>query len=178
MGPTCTGKSTLISYIANNHPDVGVVSVGKILRAKYRASYFKGSGCPQETAEEAWNLCEENVEKFLTDDKKLILIDGQPREVDQVDKILHAWGDLCLRFILLDAGTDVRAARAALRYRPEQVEEIELTKNRLYADVLSNFKVVAHLLKHSRKVEVVCSDALPETYCDKVLHSLVTGEQL
>jgi ATPase subunit of ABC transporter with duplicated ATPase domains len=52
MGPTCAGKSTFLNFAIENDPGrVGLVEVGKMLRAKVPALILRGPSCPGKDSE-------------------------------------------------------------------------------------------------------------------------------
>jgi len=155
MGPTCSGKSTLLKFAEAYEPKlIGLVEVGKILRAKYPPDYFKGQDAPKHTQEEAWELCEKTVFEHLNANKKLVLVDGQPRCLDQVHKCVTRFAGLPCSYILLTADLEVRRERAKIKYRDDP-GSLDLAMQRATNDMLSNYTVIAELLRLGVTISVV-----------------------
>lgn len=155
MGPTCSGKSTLLSAAADVSPHIGLVEVGKILRAKYPPSHFEGQCNPTKTAGEAWELCVQEVMARESEGKSIILVDGQPRDKTHVQKICETFvrrGKFKVRFILVDAELDQREKRARASRAGEDLEKLALP--RLTNDMISNYTVIVELIKEGQNVEV------------------------
>jgi ATPase subunit of ABC transporter with duplicated ATPase domains len=107
MGPTCAGKSTFLNYAVEKDPGhVGLVEVGKMLRAKYPPSYFEGQAAPAKTQKEAWDMCEGRIRDHLAEGKTIVLVDGQPRSHDQVIRFMELGREMPgvnFHFLLLTA---------------------------------------------------------------------------
>lgn len=147
MGATCAGKTTFIDYCLESAPhNFAAVQVGKILRAKYPRSYFKGQNNPKHTAAEAWDLCEAGVQECIGQGVPVVLVDGQPRDRDQVDMFLNAWGTTPREFILFDAPLEERRRRAEASRSAEDLNE--LTAQRLTNDMISYFTVLTRLAEY------------------------------
>lgn len=141
IGPTNAGKSTLLNYAATQ-PDVGLVEVGKMMRAKYPPEHFKGQSNPAHTAAEAWQMYLDGVHAHTVDPKLLVLIDGQPRDREQTSKIL---GERRPRlFLHLWAPEDVRRARAELRDAGHP-GKLELSLQRMTNDPPQLYDVLSRL---------------------------------
>lgn len=146
MGPTCAGKSTLLANAHTRLPkNIGLVEVGKELRAKYPPDYFAGQNNPTHTAAEAWDLCVKGVERECAAGKTHILIDGQPRDVAQVHRCLDQFPRNPKRFILLHASLAKRKERA-MKHRSDDPKNLELAMQRLTNDMISYYDVIATLL--------------------------------
>lgn len=92
MGPSCAGKSTLINELLRIAPeDVAAVEVGKMLRAKHGEAAFAGQAAPSWSQAEAWNLYLEGVSAGIAQKRKIILVDGQPRDKQQAVDIVGRW---------------------------------------------------------------------------------------
>lgn len=156
MGPTCAGKSTFLQLAASAVPEIGLVEVGKALRAKYPPEHFAGQCNPSHTAGEAWDLCKSMAQAHLDDPKKLVvLVDGQPRDRDHVAKIYShfvAPGKVKVRFILIDASLEERERRARASRTGDDLEKLALP--RLRNDMMSHYEVIVEIIKHGGKVEV------------------------
>lgn len=147
IGPTGAGKSRFLAGIKNVCGDaVHLVEVGKALRAKYPPSYFEGQAAPTKTAAEAWQLCQDGISAGIAAGKPAILIDGQPRSMEQVIRICHTYSNADLyglHFIHLCAPPAVRAARLAER---DTGDALELAKARLIGDVAPLYENLSELL--------------------------------
>lgn len=165
MGCTCVGKSTLLTHAARNYPAlVGLVEVGKALRAKYLdpsspfydPDYFKGQAAPKHTQVEAWDICERQIREHVAAGKRLILIDGQPRSLDQVEncftRLDRSWPKA---FVLLDASLEERERRLAMRFRlPDEQHQFDLGKQRLVNDMVTYYTVLTDLIRRGQHVDV------------------------
>jgi adenylate kinase family enzyme len=122
MGPTNVGKGTLLAA-ASKIPHVGLVEVGKMMRAKYLdpkspfydPDHFKGQAAPKHTQAEAWQMMLDGIEAAKAAKKLVIFIDGQPRDVEQAQKCAFELEGYDKRFISLHADHDIRLRRAILR---------------------------------------------------------------
>lgn len=160
MGPTCSGKSTILRKMAEKFPDdVGLVEVGKMMRAKYldpasphfTPDKFKGQAAPRETQEEAWSMYLDGVRSNI--DKRFVLVDGQPRDVPQARGVVEAFlpgGDLednRAAFLQVTADHDVRVNRARAD-RGDDAEAWRLAEARLIDDYRSGYLVLVELARH------------------------------
>lgn len=179
MGTTCSGKSSFLSFASQAEPQqVGLVEVGKMFRAKYPPSYFRGQAAPKHTALEAWEMCENAVDEHLRRGTELILVDGQPRDFEQTHKCVASWPMVPRRFVLLDCYLAEREARAEKRFDPtdkDYAQKYELAMQRLRNDMQSYYIVIAELLKLDQKIEVLDTNMTPETYQRPLLDALIKG---
>jgi energy-coupling factor transporter ATP-binding protein EcfA2 len=155
MGPTCSGKSTLLQIASQMSPSVGLVEVGKMLRAKYPPSHFAGQCNPAHTAGEAWDLCRSEVDRLTEGRKGIILVDGQPRDRHHVEKIYEHFvrkGKYKVRFILVDAELAERERRARASRSGEDLETLAIP--RLTNDMISNYTVMVEIIKQGGSIEV------------------------
>lgn len=154
MGPTCAGKSSFIDYATKNFPDIfGAVEVGKILREKYSPEYFKGQNNPRHTADEAWGLCESLVEAHINDGTPVILVDGQPRDIPQVDLVMKSWGNTHREFIIVDAPLHERERRARTSRIGPDLETLAIP--RLTRDMQSYYSVLVRMMEYDVRPLVV-----------------------
>lgn len=113
-----------------------------MMRAKYPPEYFKGQGNPAHTQAEAWQMCLDSI--AAQPKKKLILIDGQPRTMDQLPKTL-ALNDAAHRaYVHLWAPTDIREARVTGRDQADPAR-LELARKRLHGDVPDIYNILSTL---------------------------------
>lgn len=158
MGPTCAGKSTLINRLLAISADVGAVEVGKMLRAKYGEAYFKGQAAPQHTQGEAWQMYQDGVKAKIAEGKKIILVDGQPRDIQQARDIVGLWhAPHRAVYLLIHASEEVRAQRAVAS---RTGDNLELAKARLKNDYENCYKVMVELTKAGEVYRVLDSTDL------------------
>lgn len=153
MGPTCAGKSTLIQRLLAVDPkNVGAVEVGKMLRAKYGEGYFKGQAAPTHTQAEAWKMYVEGAKDQAAKGKRLILVDGQPRDIQQARDIDGLWkAPHRAEFVLIHADHGARAERARAG---RSGASLELAIQRLDNDYRNCYVVMAELLKRNEVIRV------------------------
>lgn len=152
MGPSCAGKSTLIKRLLALEPQkIGAVEVGKILTAKYGEAYFKGQAAPEKTQKEAWDIYTESVEEFAKQGKRLILVDGQPRDLLQAQQVEGLWRhphNAC--FALIHASHDVRESRC----RADRSRDVKARLKRISNDYRNCYTVMAELLRQNQVIRV------------------------
>lgn len=136
IGVTCSGKDHLMDYIESKDPTVGSVRVGKIMRERYPPDYFKGSGAPEHTEQEALKIFEDEIERLK--DKRVVLISGQPRRLSQIE---HTIGKYPGIVVWLHADEDVLKQRIEKRSAADQ----ELAFARIKNDQIDLYKVIHHL---------------------------------
>lgn len=186
MGGTCSGKSTFLQYAKSKLGGaVGLIEVGKMLRAKYDPSYFLGQAAPAHTQQEAWELFAEALEVFLRDDHtQLVLVDGQPRDIPQVHGILAHFAPrkgVVSRFCYMHCRREEQEHRAAVRHNmlgpgtasPEDVARYDLAMDRVDNDRRSYCDVLAILAKAEVPVQVWDTSGPAEFYQNEVLESLL-----
>tara|TARA_R100001143_G_C3357381_1_gene133294 strand:- start:921 stop:1520 length:600 start_codon:yes stop_codon:yes gene_type:complete len=166
MGPTCAGKSTLLESAQERFGNaLGLVEVGKELRAKYPPEYFEGQNNPKHTADEAWEICNTRVWEHFREKKQVILVDGQPRDVPQVHLCNTEFtsSHFVKRYLLIDAPIEARRNRAKAGRSQEDFEK--LAEPRLTNDMIQYYTVLVELLKIDRKIKVfdtTNSEVMPE----------------
>jgi predicted kinase len=141
-GVTNAGKSTFINAAP---ADWGRVEVGKMMRAKYPPSYFAGQCNPKHTAAEAWQMYVDGIRTGEAEGRRVIVIDGQPRDSDQCEAIIadrrHHGRRL---FLHLWAPPDTLLARARAR-DGDDADKLALTMARLTNDVTPNYDLLCRL---------------------------------
>jgi adenylate kinase family enzyme len=167
LGPTCAGKSTLINRLLAIAGDiVGAVEVGKMLRAKYldpksphyQPDFFKGQAAPQHTQAEAWQMYQDGVKRLAAEGKKIILVDGQPRDIQQARDIIGLWhAPHRSIYLLVHASEGVRAERAVAS---RTGDSLELAKARLKNDYENCYNVMVELTKANEVFRVLDSTEL------------------
>lgn len=154
MGPACAGKTTTITTVLEAAPGkVRAVEVGKRLRAKYGASHFKGQGNPKHTADEAWQLCVDGVREAEAAGAMVCLVDGQPRDIPQVDLMSgDAFAAHTVAYVLLTCDAEESRRRAALT---RSGDSLELAMARIKNDREMYFDVLARLLQRGKRIRVI-----------------------
>ncbi len=153
MGVTNTGKSTIMETMRGyEHAGVGLIEVGKMMRAKYPPEYFKGSGAPQHTQAEAWGMMNDGIKAHVDAGRKVALIDGQPRNWEQMQWALSMPNPKS--FIHLWAPPQTRLERAHKRDSTD-VAKLKLTLDRLHDDVLKLYDIIAFLHLRGERVETI-----------------------
>lgn len=166
MGATCAGKTTFLNYASaatGRVLPVSLVQVGKMFREKYPPSHFEGQAAPEHTAGEAWEWCAAGIDAAAKKGSRLILVDGQPRSVRQVQQV-HAEIVPIFRtmFVLLHADLSVRMTRAS-RDESDPAKK-DLTTRRLTNDLQSGYEVLTTLLEYGHRVQVSRTDTLRDAH--------------
>lgn len=157
IGPTNAGKSTFLAHVGK-FKHVGLVEVGKMMRAKYPPSHFAGQSNPAHTAAEAWQMYLDGVEAHKAAGKSGIYIDGQPRDTKQTLELLRVPYRNRV-FLHLWAPLEVRQARAEARDKDDPAK-LELSRQRLVNDDPQVYNVVSRLeASHSERVVHVDTSA-------------------
>lgn len=186
MGGTCSGKSTFLHYAKSKLGGaVGLIEVGKLLRAKYDPSYFQGQAAPAHTQQEAWELFAEALEGYLKNDGvALVLVDGQPRDVPQAEGIIEKycpWPGVFSRFVYFFCHRDKQQERAAIRHKmlgpepvtPEDAARYDLAMDRVDNDRRAYCDVLVTLAKSCVPVQVVDTNGPVEGYQQDLLEDLL-----
>lgn len=150
LGPTGVGKSTLVEYAATQ-TNCGCIQVGKLLRAKYPPEHFqvgdrREHGNPRNTKEEAWQLLLDGTQELSLDRKWFAWIDGQPRDVEQVERVHAELGDYNKVFLNLHAPREVRWDRLKDTHGDDR-GSLALAEGRLDGDVIALYDVISKLLE-------------------------------
>lgn len=172
MGPTCAGKSTLLKRLAELGGErVGTVEIGKLLRAKYGEAYFQGQAAPERTKAEALDLYLDTIRQHIADGKKLIVVDGQPRDLSQAEIMTRVWlPKNRVKYLLVHATHEDREARARAGRQPGP--DLDLALARLHNDYQNNYVVMTYLIEHGSTIEVVNTsraDFNGERWCDEII---------
>lgn len=147
MGATCAGKSTMILYAKEQYPfDFAAIEVGKIFREKYPPGYFKGQDSPEHTKKEASDLLVGLVDQEIMRRVPFVIVDGQPRDIDQVELCLKQWPGIPKHFVLLHASLKERERRARLYRSGDDLEQLAIP--RLTNDMISCYSVMVELMRH------------------------------
>lgn len=153
LGPTNVGKSTILRKAAELHGGVGLVEVGKLMRAKYleptsphyQPDYFKGQGAPMHTAKEAWQMMLDGIAAHEAAKKTWVLIDGQPRDFIQCYDSMKLPYDKV--YVNLYAPLPTRKERAAKR-DPVGSDAYKLAERRMLGDVPVIYEILSLLMIH------------------------------
>jgi hypothetical protein len=167
LGPTNVGKSTLLEH-AGRLPGVGLVEVGKLMRAKYLdpksphydPDYFKGSAAPTHTATEAWKMMQTGIDDAIDMGAHTVFIDGQPRDVDQADGVYGDYEIIAdkynVLYVNLFAQLETRVARANARDKDEA--KLRLSMQRMEADCIKIYEVISRVLLRGGKIITLATD--------------------
>jgi hypothetical protein len=160
MGPTCAGKSTFLDAARDFYEpgDVGFVEVGKMMRAKYPPSYFAGMAAPKHTAHEAWEMCEGKIDDHRSAGKRIVFVDGQPRDEDQARNACTFYPKA--KFVWLNCPLALRETRGSITRDPE--EYATLTKPRLTNDMIQGYETLWILTIMGRASDIYCIDTSNE----------------
>lgn len=158
LGMTNAGKSSFLNSMKSTFGErVALVEVGKQMRAKYLdpssphydPDYFKGQAAPEHTQAEAWNMHLDGVRAGALSGAELILVDGQPRDPEQVDMIqqdmigtIHWLEGTEVRFevsfLLIHCEHAQRVARLSDRFPDAGTDEAQRTGYRLGIERLAH----------------------------------------
>lgn len=176
MGCTNAGKSTLLGVMKQRFGDrVRLVEIGKTLTAKYldpesphyTPDKFKGQNNPKETAGEAWDIYLQEVNRGIADNVPMILVDGQPRDVPQVEGVFEDVAPVAeVGFLLVHADHTARLNRLRHRYpkRPpgsKNFDEYKLRLRRMENDYRGNYDVLASLAARGITPSVLNTSNMP-----------------
>ena len=114
MGLTNSGKSTLIKELSN-YPESHAVMVGKIMRERHPPEFFKGRAELPETEPEVMEILHNGILEGYRKRAQHIFVDGQPRNLSQLDYFRCTWAPDMVTYITLWAPRKEREARAAKR---------------------------------------------------------------
>lgn len=157
MGATCSGKTTIINKLLSLSDEVAAIQVGKVLREKYGEDYFKGQAAPAHTADETEQIYKHGLAKAVKAGKKLIVIDGQPRDERQVAMCLDTCsqysGEYQLSFTVVHASHAVREERARSGRKPGP--DLDLALARLNNDYKNFYDAVIPLLHNMVPIGLV-----------------------
>ena len=128
IGATNAGKSTLLDTV-RSYPGIGMIEVGKMMRAKYPPEHFAGHANPTHTQAEAWMMFGSRVIECAAEGCRVAFVDGQPRDITQCESILALPNPKC--FLHLWAPIDVREERARKRDSEPGVPDVDNQKLQL-----------------------------------------------
>ncbi len=154
IGATASGKSTFIDFAKKQYPDYFTsINIGQILRAKYPPEYFEGQGTLDKTEDEVRKLVEDAVKEFVSSDKQVLLIDGQPRNQDQIEflEVLQQRYEIDGTVFVWVSCTDGERERRGSS-RSQTQGELELFNSRKIADKISIHNVLFDVLDRENTV--------------------------
>lgn len=164
MGLTNTGKTTLIDELTA-HDTVAACQVGKEFRRRYPAGHFKGKGAPSHTEQEAIDILAEQLDD-VTSGTEVILVDGQPRQVSQIEIVFQLvwdrWPKANAQILWLHEDDLVLKARA--EERATNAEELDLSLQRLKNDRIQLYDVIYRAMYEGY-------DIYPASY-DQAIHEV------
>lgn len=156
MGPTNAGKSTALAAMKALASDrIGLIEVGKALRAKYGDAYFNGQAAPQHTSTEAWQILLDGIVYHTAERCAYIAIDGQPRDYDQCFLMMRFPNPKI--FVNLWAPLAVREARMTQRDANDPAK-LELARARLHGDLPMLYELLSILNAAGQKVVTYRTD--------------------
>lgn len=175
IGPTNAGKGCFLAAAQRMKPDrVGLVEVGKMMRAKYLdpksphydPDHFKGQAAPKHTAVEAWQMMRDGIAAGLAEHKDIILIDGQPRDIEQCERIHQKYEvgvppdlDWNVKFAHIYAPETLRLERAMARDAGDPAK-LALSKARLQGDAVGLYEVMTRLIHYHSDVVTLVNDGM------------------
>ncbi len=175
IGPTNAGKGTLLEAAKKTgQRRVGLVEVGKLMRAKYLdpqsphydPDHFKGQAAPKHTAVEAWQMMLDGVANCDASKNDIILVDGQPRDIEQCERIHHQFEigaginrGWTVAFAHVYAPEDLRRSRAEQRDANDPAK-LALSRARLQGDLIMLYEVLTRLIQYKSKVITLHNDGV------------------
>lgn len=181
IGPTNAGKGCFLAAAQRMKPDrVGLVEVGKMFRAKYLdpksphydPDHFKGQAAPKHTAIEAWQMMLDGISACQEAGKDIILIDGQPRDIEQCERIHHKYElshDWNVTFAHIYAPENLRLERAMARDAGDPAK-LALSKARLQGDAVGLYEVMTRLIHYRSDIVTLINDG--QVSIDDLVHDL------
>jgi adenylate kinase family enzyme len=143
LGATNAGKSTFLEAIKTEYPSTFLVQLGKYFRSKYPPEYFQGQAAPASTQKEAMRVLFEQIALAETENFDHILVDGQPRDIEQAMEIQARAKSMVperdIFAIHLTAPKSVRESRAVAR---DTGSALALSLARMDNDVLCVYEVI------------------------------------
>jgi adenylate kinase family enzyme len=155
IGATNSGKGTFLAQTKAIFGDkVGLVEVGKMMRAKYPPEHFQGQAAPSHTQDEAWAMMQSRISELVDQKVPIIVVDGQPRDHKQLHGILNEYGEHNKVFVHLFASKQCRLARALQRDAPD-VSKIMLSLDRLTGDIPVLYEILSTLMAENQIITTI-----------------------
>lgn len=155
IGLTCSGKDYFIERAVELYPEVfAAVQVGKELRKRYSPEYFKGSGAPEHTEEEALNIFKEQWSIANNNGAKIILVSGQPRRISQVPIVFTFASGSVLWLYANDATIKERISKRFIDDQPAY----HLACERIVNDRIMYYDVLHSLIAYKIPIETFSTD--------------------
>lgn len=168
VGVTNSGKDYFAQRALEKAPSlIGMTNVGQIFRQRYPASHFKGQGAPQNTEEEAFQIFCSEVKRVREEGKRICLVNGQPRRVSQVDRVMYANSEV----IWFHEDDDVLVERA--KQRDSCQEALDLSMERMVNDRKQLYDVIWHLMRRGVPIHTAKSDSI-----DGILSAIICFQTL
>ena len=142
LGPTNSGKTTIIDHFTTVNPDkfTGVL-IGREMRKRYPPEHFQGKAQMADTEAEVLEILWNGVKAATT---PVILVDGQPRNLNQITWMeAHFCRDYRWCAVNCYAPRPYRVERAEAR--DPDPEKLALSMKRMDDDVLTLYEVVETL---------------------------------
>lgn len=144
MGITSVGKST---FINSAPPDrVAKVEVGKEMRRRYPPERFRGLAAMPDTEDEVFEIYQEQLREAYRSGKEFILVDGQPRMVSQIRRVMEFYPMIPREAIWLHVDDTILEERIEARF-PDDPGSRELAVKRMTNDKTQLFPVIFELLR-------------------------------
>ena len=151
MGVTCSGKTTFIDLCTVSRKRFGAIKVGNEMLLRYPPERFNGLAAMDDTEEEVWEIFQEQLDDRISEGKSIILVDGQPRTVSQVDKCLEAASEagFSAKFLWFHVTSKELNERLGKRFEMQsgahELSRHELSRQRMTNDKIQLYDVIQEL---------------------------------
>ena len=147
VGTTCVGKSTFLEKAKEILQErAGLVEVGKEFRKRYPPERFRGLAAMPDTEEEAFEIYTEQIREAYRDKCEYILVDGQPRSLTQVERVLAFYPGITKEAWWLSVDEEEIHSRLVGR-SPVYSEDYKLSYARITNDKIQLFPVIWSLIR-------------------------------
>ncbi len=162
-----------MDFINSDATGYGTVEVGKMMRAKYPPSHFRGESNPAHVQVEAWRMMVDGLDKNEKNGNHVSFVDGQPRTVSQAKECIRLFPDAV--YLHLFSDDESRKLRLFARDGSDP-EKMALSNARFETDSVNNYKVWL-LLAEAKAAVVVrripdCSEAERRTVFQEIINEL------
>jgi len=171
MGVTCAGKDYFVERALDQFPNTfGAVQVGKEMRKRYPPEHFLGTGAPQHTEKEAVQIYEEELQKRIEENKKVIFVVGQPRRLSQIETTIRQNpGEV----LLFHVSPETQVKRMMTRFSND-AKSMLLSCQRIDNDRIQLYDVIFQLMKEFPILtfdgDVNCVDELIQKLAQRSFH--------